>query len=107
MYRVQKNVPIPQLKTNPAREPKYPFLSMDKGDCFFIRVTNTDAIPSVRSSVYASFLHYCRANNIDDRKLVTRVMEKKLGVWVIEKEAERSQGPLTEQQAVARRLAWA
>lgn len=72
-FKIEKNVPIPSR----AGRSKYPFEQMDKGDSFLIAATDKKAVASARSSVYSAAAKR-------KLKVVTRIEEKGLRVWMMD-----------------------
>lgn len=79
MYKIDKNIPIPNYESKNGRGPAYPFEDMVIGDSLFEPM---DGLPTtIRSKVYSAATSYGKANGM---KFKGRRVEGGVRVWRVE-----------------------
>ena len=73
-FKIEKGVPIPKVPYGAKKKPeKYPFLSMDVGDSFFI--------PGMESKIVTAYISSWRRRVGNSKKFSVRTMDGGIRVW--------------------------
>ena len=85
MYKVEKNIPMPNATRNGVPYYKYPFFTMNVGDSFAVPVDPTTTLNylRVRSRVSAAISQLRKRKDNDGRTFATRMdkVNRVIRVW--------------------------
>lgn len=85
MFEIIKNLPIPEKQKNKLyqrRESKYPFETMEIGDCLAFSATGLKD-PAYKN-IYSAAMGFVRRNKKDFSFRFAQIEENKFGCWKIE-----------------------
>jgi len=78
---IEKNIPIPE-KPLRKRRGKYPFIKMEIGDSFAVKITNEWNGKNIKNSLYSSYKNFKRRFKMN-WNFAIRILENEVRIWRI------------------------